>query len=165
MMIIFVGLLCWHLCSWSVEYFRWQFWLSTPSASLFEGFTWWWCMPFSLKHETLSLSYLDLIIYLVSQIMGYKIFTHEIHSSYAARVDNFRSYDTVSKDIIQRWTYPLVPDVQFSGHGSTKLERHGIYRASGNRFFYFFFPVWDSTFIFLHQLLNNPRICFHHLYV
>lgn len=63
-------------------------------------------------------------------IMGYKIFTHEIHSNYAARVDNFRSYDTVSKDIIQRWTYPLVPDVQFSGHGSTKLERHGIYRAS-----------------------------------
>lgn len=96
-------------------------------------------MPFSLKHETLSLSYLDLIIYLVSQIMGYKIFTHEIHSSYAARVDNFRSYDTVSKDIIQRWTYPLVPDVQFSGHGSTKLERHGIYRASGIRFFFFFF--------------------------
>ncbi|KAH7529231.1 hypothetical protein FEM48_Zijuj05G0162700 [Ziziphus jujuba var. spinosa] len=32
---------------------------------------------------------------LVDDIMGYKIFTHEIHSSYAARIDNFRSYDTV----------------------------------------------------------------------
>ncbi|KAL6560301.1 hypothetical protein OROGR_003860 [Orobanche gracilis] len=67
---------------------------------------------------------------LVDDIMGYKIFTHEIHSSYAARVDNYRSYDTISKDIIQRWTYPLVPDVHYFGNCVTKLERHGVYRAS-----------------------------------
>ncbi|XP_011099797.1 translation initiation factor eIF-2B subunit epsilon [Sesamum indicum] len=67
---------------------------------------------------------------LVDDIMGYKIFTHEIHSSYAARIDNYRSYDAVSKDIIQRWTYPLVPDVQFFGNCVTKLERQGTYRAS-----------------------------------
>lgn len=67
---------------------------------------------------------------LVDDIMGYKIFTHEIHSSYAARIDNFRSYDTISKDIIHRWTYPLVPDVQFSGAcPSIKLERRGMYRG------------------------------------
>ncbi|KAH9649153.1 eIF-2B GDP-GTP exchange factor subunit epsilon [Citrus sinensis] len=64
------------------------------------------------------------------QIMGYKIFTHEIHSSYAARIDNYRSYDIVSKDIIQRWTYPYVPDVKFCGNRATKLERRGMYRAS-----------------------------------
>ncbi|CAA0816841.1 Trimeric LpxA-like enzyme [Striga hermonthica] len=67
---------------------------------------------------------------LVDDIMGYKIFTHEIHSSYAARADNYRSYDTISKDIIQRWTYPLVPDVQFFGNCVTRLERQGVYRAS-----------------------------------
>ncbi|KAL2504619.1 Trimeric LpxA-like enzyme [Abeliophyllum distichum] len=67
---------------------------------------------------------------LVDDIMGYKIFTHEIHSSYAARIDNYRGYDTISKDIIQRWTYPLVPDVQFFGNCATKLERRGMYRAS-----------------------------------
>ncbi|KAK9919652.1 hypothetical protein M0R45_028238 [Rubus argutus] len=67
---------------------------------------------------------------LVDDIMGYKIFTHEIHSSYAARIDNYRSYDAISKDIIQRWTYPLVPDVKFFGDSSTKLERLGMYRAS-----------------------------------
>ncbi|KAH7529362.1 hypothetical protein FEM48_Zijuj05G0176200 [Ziziphus jujuba var. spinosa] len=60
---------------------------------------------------------------LMMYIMGYKIFTHEIHSSYVARLDNFYSYDTVSKDIIQRWTYPLVPDVKFFGNSSVKLER------------------------------------------
>ena len=62
--------------------------------------------------------------------MGYKIFTHEIHSSYAARIDNFRSYDTISKDIIQRWTYPFVPDI-LCGSSAIKVERHGTYRASG----------------------------------
>lgn len=72
---------------------------------------------------------------LVDDIMGYKIFTHEIHSSYAARIDNFRSYDTISKDIIQRWTYPFVPDVMFSENSGTKLERHGMYRAS---------EIWQS---------------------
>lgn len=66
---------------------------------------------------------------LLDDIMGYKIFTHEIHSSYAARVDNYRSYDIVSKDIIQRWTYPYVPDVKFCGNRATKLERRGMYRA------------------------------------
>ncbi|XP_077241071.1 uncharacterized protein LOC143881706 [Tasmannia lanceolata] len=67
---------------------------------------------------------------LVDDVMGYRIFTHEIHSSYAARIDNFRSYDTISKDIIQRWAYPLVPDVQFSGNSPPiKLERQGMYRA------------------------------------
>lgn len=64
--------------------------------------------------------------------MGYKIFTYEIRSSYAARIDNYRSYDAISKDIIQRWTYPLVPDVQFFKNSATKLERQGMYRASGN---------------------------------
>nr|XP_023882111.1 translation initiation factor eIF-2B subunit epsilon-like [Quercus suber] len=67
---------------------------------------------------------------LVDDIMGYKVFTHEIHSNYAARIDNFRSYDSISKDIIQRWTYPFVPDVKFFGNSATKLERQGMYRAS-----------------------------------
>ncbi|KAG9150311.1 hypothetical protein Leryth_017616 [Lithospermum erythrorhizon] len=66
---------------------------------------------------------------LLDDIMSYKIFTYEIPSSYAA-IDNFRSYDTISKDIIQRWTYPYVPDVQFHRNSATKHERCGIYRAS-----------------------------------
>lgn len=67
---------------------------------------------------------------LVDDIMGYKIYTHEIHSNYAAKVENFRSYDTISKDIIQRWTYPLVPDIQSFGSSVMKLGRQGIYSAS-----------------------------------
>ncbi|XP_039791852.1 translation initiation factor eIF-2B subunit epsilon-like isoform X2 [Panicum virgatum] len=68
---------------------------------------------------------------LVDDIMGYKIYTHELRSGYAARIDNFRSYDTVSKDVIQRWTYPMVPDVISNRDCSeSRLHRQGIYKAS-----------------------------------
>ena len=64
--------------------------------------------------------------------MGYKIFTHEIHSEYAARIDNFRSYDAVSKDILQRWTYPLVPDIPFSSNGPpVRLDHQEYYKEAG----------------------------------
>ncbi|CAL9111047.1 unnamed protein product [Musa textilis] len=67
---------------------------------------------------------------LIDDIMGYKIFTYEIHSSYAARIDNFRSYGTVSKDIMQSWTYPLVPNVKYFGCCSNmKLDRQGVFKA------------------------------------
>ena len=33
--------------------------------------------------------------YAMFQIIGYKIHTHEIHAEYAAKVENFRSYDTI----------------------------------------------------------------------
>ena len=41
---------------------------------------------------------------------------------YATRVDNFRSYATISKDIIHRWAYPLFPDVMNFGNTTTKLK-------------------------------------------
>ncbi|KAL6513643.1 hypothetical protein OROGR_021129 [Orobanche gracilis] len=85
---------------------------------------------------------------LVDDIMGYKNFTHEIHSSYAARVDNYRSYDTISKDIIQRWTYPLVPDVHFFGNCVTKLERQRVYRAS-------VVGLWKDCFVLCFLLESN----------
>ncbi|PON81685.1 UDP-3-O-[3-hydroxymyristoyl] glucosamine N-acyltransferase LpxD [Trema orientale] len=62
--------------------------------------------------------------------MGYKIFTHESHSIYVGRTDTFQSYDTISKDIIQRWAYPLVLDAMFFGNSATILERPGMYQAS-----------------------------------
>lgn len=69
---------------------------------------------------------------LSDEVMGYKIFTYEIHSEYAARIDNFRAYDAVSKDILHRWTYPMVPDIPFSRNGPPiRLDCQGIYKAAG----------------------------------
>ena len=43
-------------------------------------------------------------------ILGNHIYTHVITDQYAARVCNFSTYDAISKDVIHRWVYPLVPD-------------------------------------------------------
>ncbi|MCO5600458.1 hypothetical protein L7F22_054571 [Adiantum nelumboides] len=67
-----------------------------------------------------------------SEISGNKIFTYEIYEEYAARIDNLRSYDSVSKDIIHRWTYPIVPDIRFAGNNvGLKIERCNVYRENG----------------------------------
>ena len=43
-------------------------------------------------------------------ILGNHIYTHVISDQYAARVCNLNTYDAISKDVIHRWVYPLVPD-------------------------------------------------------
>lgn len=69
---------------------------------------------------------------LSDEISGNKIFTYEICGEYAARIDNLRSYDSVSKDIIHRWTYPIVPDIRFAGNNvGLKIERCNVYRENG----------------------------------
>lgn len=69
---------------------------------------------------------------LSDEITGNKIFTYEISSEYAARIDNLRSYDSVSKDIIHRWTYPIVPDIRFAGKNiGLKIERCNVYKENG----------------------------------
>jgi hypothetical protein len=41
---------------------------------------------------------------------GNKLFVHELSCEYAARVHNLRSYDAISRDILQRWVFPFTPD-------------------------------------------------------
>ena len=59
------------------------------------------------------------------EIMGNHIYTHFISDQYAARVSNLHTYDAISKDVIHRWVYPLVPD---NAAGETySYGRHNIY--------------------------------------
>ncbi len=62
------------------------------------------------------------------EIMGDHIYTHFITDQYAARVSNLHTYDALSKDVIHRWVYPLVPD---NAAGETySYGRHNIYLSS-----------------------------------
>ncbi|GAQ80574.1 eukaryotic translation initiation factor eIF-2B epsilon subunit [Klebsormidium nitens] len=66
---------------------------------------------------------------LSDEIMGNKIYTYELTREYAARIDNLRSYDTVSKDVIHRWAYPFVLDTMFGNRPvNVKLGRTNIYK-------------------------------------
>lgn len=62
------------------------------------------------------------------EIMGNHIYTHFISDQYAARVSNLHTYDAISKDVIHRWVYPLVPD-NAAGE-SYSYGRHNIYLSS-----------------------------------
>lgn len=59
------------------------------------------------------------------EIMGDHIYTHFISDQYAARVSNLHTYDAISKDVIHRWVYPLVPDNSIDE--SYSYGRHNIY--------------------------------------
>eukprot|EP01119_Soliformovum_irregulare_P008978 TRINITY_DN2207_c0_g1_i1.p1 TRINITY_DN2207_c0_g1~~TRINITY_DN2207_c0_g1_i1.p1 ORF type:complete len:698 (-),score=261.33 TRINITY_DN2207_c0_g1_i1:25-1848(-) len=65
---------------------------------------------------------------LTSEILGNKVHAHIIDGEYAARVKDLRTYDSVSKDIMHRWTYPLVPDSNFLGNTTYTLSRNHCYR-------------------------------------
>ncbi|CAH1225813.1 EIF2B5 [Branchiostoma lanceolatum] len=66
------------------------------------------------------------------EIMGNQVQAHVVTDEYAARVSSPPMYDAVSKDILQRWTYPLVPDNRLSSQeqeGFYTLRRHHVYRG------------------------------------
>ncbi|XP_019619649.1 PREDICTED: translation initiation factor eIF-2B subunit epsilon-like [Branchiostoma belcheri] len=66
------------------------------------------------------------------EIMGNQVHAHVVTDEYAARVSSPHMYDAVSKDILQRWTYPLVPDNRLSSQeqdSSYTLHRHHVYRG------------------------------------
>ncbi|EDQ89397.1 uncharacterized protein MONBRDRAFT_25519 [Monosiga brevicollis MX1] len=45
------------------------------------------------------------------EITAAEIYTHVLDGAYAARASNLTAYDAISKDVIHRWTLPLVPDI------------------------------------------------------
>eukprot|EP00897_Mesotaenium_endlicherianum_P001080 jgi/Mesen1/10973/ME000096S10559 len=47
------------------------------------------------------------------QVLGNKIYLHELTREYAAQIDSLRAYDVASQDIVSRWVFPLGPEVCF----------------------------------------------------
>ncbi|CAG2161273.1 unnamed protein product [Oppiella nova] len=68
----------------------------------------------------ISACYLD-------QLLGNSIYAHVVDTGYCARVNNITSYDRISKDILQRFTHPTVPEMQIM----CSYQRHNIYKKNG----------------------------------
>ena len=57
--------------------------------------------------------------------LGNNIYSHILGpSEYAVRVDSLRTYDAVSKDVIQRWNYPMCPDTNALPRGEKSTYSH-----------------------------------------
>ncbi|ORX87729.1 nucleotide-diphospho-sugar transferase [Basidiobolus meristosporus CBS 931.73] len=65
---------------------------------------------------------------LTSDILGKTIYCNIIQDEYAARVCNSQLYEVVSKDILSRWTYPMVLEANILEGQSYKYSRGHIYK-------------------------------------
>lgn len=65
------------------------------------------------------------------EILGNQIHMYVISEAYGARVSNLLMYEAVCSDIIHRWVYPLVPEINFTDNKNQAytLSRHNIYRG------------------------------------
>jgi translation initiation factor eIF-2B subunit epsilon len=65
------------------------------------------------------------------ELNGKTFHTHIVSDHYAARVRNLHAYDSVSKDIMSRWAYPLCPDSNLVQGQSYRLQKGNIYKEEG----------------------------------
>jgi translation initiation factor eIF-2B subunit epsilon len=65
------------------------------------------------------------------ELNGKTFHTHIVSDHYAARVKNLHAYDSVSKDIVSRWAYPLCPDSNLVQGQSYRWQKGNIYKEEG----------------------------------
>lgn len=65
------------------------------------------------------------------ELNGKTLHTEIINDHYAARAGTLQAYDAVSKDVLGRWTYPLVPDSNLVDGQTYKLSRGGLCKEDG----------------------------------
>jgi translation initiation factor eIF-2B subunit epsilon len=65
------------------------------------------------------------------ELNGKLIHAEIVDQGYAARASNLQMYDAISRDVLGRWTYPLVPDSNLVAGHSYKLLKHGACLEDG----------------------------------
>lgn len=81
----------------------------------------------NFDYQDLRLDFINGI--LTSDLLGKTIHIHVLegdNEGYASRVTDSRSYDAISKDIISRWTYPMVLDESIPNFD--RYEHHKNYK-------------------------------------
>ena len=59
---------------------------------------------------------------------GKTVHTYIVTDQYAARVKSLRAYNAISKDIMERWAYPLCPDSNLVHDQSYRFGKDKVYR-------------------------------------
>lgn len=65
------------------------------------------------------------------ELNGKFIYTEILDEGYAARASNLQMYDSISKDILGRWTFPLVPDSNLVMEHSYRKSKGGLCLEDG----------------------------------
>ncbi|XP_060623336.2 translation initiation factor eIF2B subunit epsilon [Anolis sagrei] len=66
------------------------------------------------------------------EVLGNQIHMHATSEEYGVPVSNLLMYESVSSDILQRWVYPMAPEMNITGDEkqSCTHSRHNIYRGA-----------------------------------
>ncbi|XP_061493488.1 translation initiation factor eIF-2B subunit epsilon [Rhineura floridana] len=66
------------------------------------------------------------------EVLGNQIHMHVTSEEYGAPVSNLLMYESVSFDVLQRWVYPLTPEMNFTDDKAQNCthSRHNIYRGA-----------------------------------
>lgn len=65
------------------------------------------------------------------ELNGKTIHTYIVDDHYAARVQNLKAYDAISKDIVSRWVYPLCPDTNLLPGHTYDFQKGNVYQEQG----------------------------------
>ncbi|KAL8746847.1 MAG: hypothetical protein Q9190_001207 [Brigantiaea leucoxantha] len=65
------------------------------------------------------------------ELNGKTIHTYIVADEYASRVKSLRAYSAVSKDVIDRWAYPLCPDSNLVKGQTYRHQRGNVYKEDG----------------------------------
>ncbi|KAG2491384.1 hypothetical protein HYH03_010176 [Edaphochlamys debaryana] len=85
--------------------------------------------------------------------LGNKLHVYEVAHEYAARVHNLRSYDAVSRDLLQRWAFPFTPDTNVMSLGGSPAWGQTSYRYSrGHRYL-------EATVSLARSVLPGEDVC------
>lgn len=66
---------------------------------------------------------------LTSDILGKTIYTNLVFEPYVARVQNEQLYNTISNHILNRWTFPIVPETNIRSGDNYEFTRGNIYKS------------------------------------
>ncbi|TLS23157.1 uncharacterized protein PpBr36_06656 [Pyricularia pennisetigena] len=68
------------------------------------------------------------------ELNGKLIYTNIVNEGYGARASNLQLYESITRDVISRWTFPMVPDNNLVQGQSYALRRNFVYSEKGVKF-------------------------------
>lgn len=68
------------------------------------------------------------------ELNGKYIYTEVVSEGYAARANNLQMYDSISRDVLDRHTFPLVPDSDMIQGNSYVIQKDNVVREKGVEF-------------------------------
>eukprot|EP00043_Microstomoeca_roanoka_P007540 m.72633 g.72633 ORF g.72633 m.72633 type:complete len:754 (-) comp13863_c0_seq1:333-2594(-) len=94
------------------------------------------CTPLMLMQFADNFDYANVFDFIKGVIENEEIVPYKIHTAvspkyYATRCANLTSYDAISQDVMNRWTYPLVPDLFAPDEKMYEYKRNNIYVQEG----------------------------------